>query len=371
MDSEQEGLIETIYQATYQPDYWLEAMASLTALTGSKSAALLIHDKELNQVNGFFPYGVSKPVAALYRKVGAQIDPGFKRMRNVPIGVARSIVDLAVPDREIDLYEKLMLRPAGIHAVLGINLINNEKVHAGIGIHRSREQGSFDESACALVESVAPHFTRSITIYREFAKINARKHAFHAGLERLSIGTVLFDHLARPVYMNPRARYLFENHPATTLRADLPIVNDKAMAQRMQNALIGAIEGDFDELTLGLFHHESCSPLVVRIVSVREGGDAPLGLPGLARCVMYVTDPELSASVPSVALQQIYALTAAESEVAVGLANGYSVDEIAKMHNVQEGTVRAQIRSIFQKIGVRRQSDLVRIILSIPAIFPG
>lgn len=368
MVAKQEELIDTIYQASYQPERWPQAMASLTTLTGSKSAALFIQDKELKQVNGFFAYGVSKTIAALYRKMGAQIDPGFKRMQAVPVGTAHTIIDLAEPDREISSYENLLLRPAGVHSVLGVNLINNEQVHAGIGIHRSREQGSFDQSACALVELAAPHFTRAITIYREFARVNARKHAFHAGLERLSIGTLLFDHLARPVYINPRARYLFENHPAVQLRGDLPVIVDSAMAQQVHNAVIEAIEGGIDEQTIGLFHSDSTSPLVVRIVSVKEWEDAPVGIPGLARCVMYVTDPELSPAVSPRVLQQIYGLTAAESEVAVGLANGHSVDEIATLHDVQVSTVRVQIRSIFQKMNVSRQSELVSIILSLPAI---
>lgn len=366
LTSGREELVETIYQATYQPDLWPQAMAKLTSLARSKSAGLFIQDKELRQTSGFFVHGVSKAVAAVYRRLGAQIDPGFKRMRDVPVGVARSIVDLAAPDEEIGVYEKVMMRPAGIHAILGVKLIDNEQVHAGIGIHRSREQGSFEQTTCSLVESVAPHFIRAITIYREFAKVNARQHAFHAGLERLAIGTVLFDHLARPIYMNPRARFLFENHPSVMLRGDLPIIINKALAQRVQESVIGAIEGDVGAATFGLFHPESVSPLVVRIVSVKGLGQVPLGFPGLARCVMYVTDPELSPSVSPGTLQQIYDLTTAESKVAVGLANGYSVEEICTMHNVREGTVRVQIRSIYQKVGVHRQSDLVRLILSIP-----
>jgi DNA-binding CsgD family transcriptional regulator len=39
------------------------------------------------------------------------------------------------------------------------------------------------------------------------------------------------------------------------------------------------------------------------------------------------------------------------------------VGEIARTHGVQACTVRTQVRSIFEKTGVNRQSDLVRLAL--------
>jgi DNA-binding CsgD family transcriptional regulator len=46
------------------------------------------------------------------------------------------------------------------------------------------------------------------------------------------------------------------------------------------------------------------------------------------------------------------------------LTLGETVYEIAIEHKVRASTVRAQVRSIFEKTGVNRQSDLVRLALS-------
>ncbi|GAM96972.1 hypothetical protein U91I_00593 [alpha proteobacterium U9-1i] len=53
-------------------------------------------------------------------------------------------------------------------------------------------------------------------------------------------------------------------------------------------------------------------------------------------------------------------MTAAEASVATAIADGFTVDEIAKQRKASVATVRSQLQTVFSKAGVRRQSDLVR-----------
>ncbi len=59
-------------------------------------------------------------------------------------------------------------------------------------------------------------------------------------------------------------------------------------------------------------------------------------------------------------LTQFYDLTAAEQKLAIGIAGGESLTEIAKQNKVSIHTVRTQLKMVFSKVGVKRQSDLVR-----------
>ncbi len=59
-----------------------------------------------------------------------------------------------------------------------------------------------------------------------------------------------------------------------------------------------------------------------------------------------------------------YGLTDAEARVMAELTAGATVSEIARGHGVQACTVRTQVRSIFEKTGVNRQSELVRLALT-------
>jgi DNA-binding CsgD family transcriptional regulator len=58
-------------------------------------------------------------------------------------------------------------------------------------------------------------------------------------------------------------------------------------------------------------------------------------------------------------LSGIYSLTAAEARLAVRLASGASLTEVAETLGVTQNTVRSQLRAIFQKTATSRQSELV------------
>jgi DNA-binding CsgD family transcriptional regulator/uncharacterized protein YhfF len=58
-------------------------------------------------------------------------------------------------------------------------------------------------------------------------------------------------------------------------------------------------------------------------------------------------------------LSGIYSLTAAEARLAVRLASGASLTEVAETLGVTRNTVRSQLRAIFQKTSTSRQSELV------------
>jgi DNA-binding CsgD family transcriptional regulator len=63
-------------------------------------------------------------------------------------------------------------------------------------------------------------------------------------------------------------------------------------------------------------------------------------------------------------LRERYALTAQETRVAILIADGATVKEIAAALDVTVFTVRAHLRAIFVKAGVGRQAALVRVVLN-------
>jgi DNA-binding CsgD family transcriptional regulator len=80
--------------------------------------------------------------------------------------------------------------------------------------------------------------------------------------------------------------------------------------------------------------------------------------------VLFLRDPEIKTQPPSKVIQQLFHFTPAETTLAIELANGLSLDEAAELLNIRRNTARAHLRSIFSKTGVRRQTELVRLILN-------
>jgi DNA-binding CsgD family transcriptional regulator len=72
-----------------------------------------------------------------------------------------------------------------------------------------------------------------------------------------------------------------------------------------------------------------------------------------------------SASIPS--LRNIYSLSQAEAEVALGSAAGLDVVELAQARQVSINTLRAQIASIKSKMGLSRMTEIAVVVCRIEA----
>jgi DNA-binding CsgD family transcriptional regulator len=70
-------------------------------------------------------------------------------------------------------------------------------------------------------------------------------------------------------------------------------------------------------------------------------------------------------------LRELFGLTPSEAVVAIGIANGMTVDELAGSQGKSIMTVRNQLKSVFAKTGLRRQSDLIRTVNALlpPAVY--
>lgn len=59
----------------------------------------------------------------------------------------------------------------------------------------------------------------------------------------------------------------------------------------------------------------------------------------------------------------LYGLTPAQCRVALLLSDGHAPRKIASMVGVTDNTVHSQIKSIFSKTGVKRQGELIRLLV--------
>lgn len=67
-------------------------------------------------------------------------------------------------------------------------------------------------------------------------------------------------------------------------------------------------------------------------------------------------------------LSELYGLSPAESRLALAVAFGKRLNDLAGEFGVQITTLRTQLSSILKKCEVERQSDLVRLISNIPVV---
>ena len=82
--------------------------------------------------------------------------------------------------------------------------------------------------------------------------------------------------------------------------------------------------------------------------------------------LLTITDPATRPQSRNRLLSALFGLTASEIRVAMMLVAGFETRKIASRVGVSYDTVRFQLKSIYEKMGVARQSQLVRLISRLP-----
>ena len=82
------------------------------------------------------------------------------------------------------------------------------------------------------------------------------------------------------------------------------------------------------------------------------------------RVIVIVSDPDDTSVPDASALELLFDLTPTLARLAVAIAGGKTVKEYAEDHEVSEGTARGQLKELVARVGVRRQAELVGVLLS-------
>ncbi|MBT8133696.1 MAG: helix-turn-helix transcriptional regulator [Gammaproteobacteria bacterium] len=371
-------VIGDIYEASYQPTFWPNALESIARFTHSSSAALMYQDNELDSAGDAYTYNISAEISAKHKAYGA--DPNFQIMSNsVPLGKAAAIDHIIRDRKELEsLYGvefNQLLAEADMYYLGGALLFMDDVHVAAIGLQRKKSMGGWTAPQIEKLDVLIPHLQRAINIQKEFTRLYISEKAFHKGLDKLITGMVLFDKALKPIYINPVARSILDYHPAISMTNDMICTNSKQQTMKIHDALLMAVSPEQSlrdsvqpNFSIGLKHPDYQSPLPVLISHTQGILDGFVSDGHHAHAVMCFSDPEKTLPIVAEELAGVYRLTPAEAQVAVSIAHGISPSDIASCNEVAVSTVRSQLKAVFSKVGVKSQSELTKVILSGPFV---
>jgi DNA-binding CsgD family transcriptional regulator len=108
-------------------------------------------------------------------------------------------------------------------------------------------------------------------------------------------------------------------------------------------------------------------PLLIRILRLGESVRPSLNRASL---LLVAFDPEIRQAPPADMLMRIFALTPAEAEVAIRIACGKRVAEIAADRSVKVETVRTHSKMVFAKTRTHSQAELAALLSRLAFLVP-
>jgi DNA-binding CsgD family transcriptional regulator len=368
-------LIPEIYQATVNADHWDYVLEKLTLLTESKSTCLYYQDKELGIANTVAQFGCPIDSILDYKRHFSELDTLFDKTSNgnEAEGVqyqmySRDSDDFI--DIESDFY-KNWLKPQGVYHLGRVQFFDNNQHKASIAILRDKHADVWHEGDMRVINEIIPHLRRALDIHSEFSRLRVQQDALEKGLDRLVIGLILYDINGRAVYINPTARAIIKSHPALVLNNDELIIKAAKDNKNLRQTILDTARIDPDDswkqsVAIGVNHPDVEAPLPLLVTPMHAHLlTTDLDYEG-AKVAVFLSDPNLEQPISVNNLVSVYKLTPSEAQVAISLANGHSIDDIATTSHHSAHTIRSQLKSTFKKTGVCRQSELIKLLLTGP-----
>ena len=225
----------------------------------------------------------------------------------------------------------------------------------------------------ARVEMLArllPHIRQYVRVRLALVNAMALGSTMAGLLEHTRCGVVQLDPRGRIVALNARALELLRKGKGLTtarghLRALIP--TEDAKLQRIIAGAVGRVEGPGASASMVVTRGGDLPPRLVLHVSPVGEGRPELRASRVAAIVL-VVEPESRITADPELVAGALGLTAAESRVAIMLAEGCTIRDIAAATGRSTGTVRWHLRQIFDKNRISRQVELVQLVRSLSAI---
>jgi DNA-binding CsgD family transcriptional regulator len=187
-------------------------------------------------------------------------------------------------------------------------------------------------------------------------------HNVLASLDRLGVTAFIVNANGTVHQQNDCARNLLAGDEAVSVANSRLRFSDPSLNTTLESALRKATQ---PARRSSLFPVRAGKNEVyeVNVSPLQPAGDSER-VPVLPLALVVIARPRPDAERIARRVRRVYSLTEAEARVVAGLTLGETVKQIATAHGVRVSTVRAQVRSIFEKTGVHRQTELVRLALS-------
>ena len=365
-----ERLLALLYDATLDDGRWPAASALIDDTCGITNNSLVVGEGPKDDVRIVFagPYAWRpRPddVEREYLEVYHPIDERAPRARQLPDSRLAHIRTLYTPEelKTSPTYNELMLR---VHQQDSLNVrvdgLDGTDIVWGLGDPLGKD--GWGSSRIAMVGALLPHIRQFVRVRQALVTAGARATTLTALLEEPGIGVIHLDRRGKILEANNRARGILRrgdglSDPDGALRAGAAadqVRLDGLVAGALPRA--GAAGG-----SMRLGRASGLRPFVVHVKPVRA--PQPDYAARHVAALVLIVDPGRPRFVDPNLLAGALGLTPGEAQIAAGLAVGQSVGEMAEATGCTNDAIRWHLKQIYQKQGVSRQVDLVRLVLSV------
>ena len=362
------SLIERIYDAATDRALWPVALHSIGGAFRSHATSLIFRDMTTRE--GRWLSTLDPDAEAEY--FGTWRDRNIltdrkQDWRPFVVDTDRNFISRADLWRS-EFYTGFM-RPRDIETIMWTLLRREAAVQPSLTIARPASAGDFDAAEVDLVRRLTPHMQHAIALSQRLRDTKIGTGDAADALDLLGHAILILDETGAPLHLNRAAERMMRSGDGISLpHGRLQAATPAATAQ-LTGAIANAAGRGTGMAIAGVAQLERPSgrrPLIVLAMPMR--GETGWLTPSRRLVLLCITDPAATSGLPLDRAAALYRLTRAETSVARELVGDRDVAEIAQRLHTSVNTVRTHLARLMAKTETRRQSELVRLLSSLPLL---
>ena len=367
-----ERIMASLYDAMLDDTHWPDTSALIDEACGITGNALLVGEGPPDDIRAL-PVGLyyrgqrREDLEREYLEIYHPLDERVPRFRQLPDSLLVHVRDLYTAEelKTSPTYNEISLR-SHYQDGLNVRLDGPGASHIAWGLGDPVASDGWGSSQIAMVRRLMPHIRQFIRVRQALVRAKASDTTVTALLDNPRIGIVHLDRRGRILEVNDRARGILRRGDRLSDNDGLLCACDPDDQLRLERLVADALPTS-DAVALSgstlLGRSAGLPPLVVHINPVAVP-QPDYGAQPVAALVLIV-EPGRHHRIDPAVVARTLRLTPAESQVAVRLAEGKNVRDIARAMGLTEGAIYWHLKQIYQRLPISRQVDLVRWVLSI------
>ena len=223
----------------------------------------------------------------------------------------------------------------------------------------------WNTSQIDMIQRLLPHVRQFVRVRQALAGADALNSSLTALLDDAMVGVIYLGRRGVILETNTRAREILRRADGLQDRDGVLRGSAAADDARLGRLLADALPGHGRQPVSGSMTVERSLLLPRLVVHVNPIPAGPMDFGARSAVVLVLlVDPGARTAIDADLVAATFRLTRAESQVAAALAEGNTVREIAAATFRAESSVRWLVKQIHAKLGISRQADLVRLVLS-------
>ncbi|MBA1146900.1 helix-turn-helix transcriptional regulator [Ectothiorhodospiraceae bacterium WFHF3C12] len=362
-------IVGMLYEASADAAHWPEVLCCIAHTFGAKSAVLrTVRTGPHRDVHATYHYNMHDPLQQDYEGGLVQEDPYLEVLDRVPTGrmvTNDNMIDLEAL-RHTEFYRSYMC-PLDNHFIVGGILERHEDEACSlIGLHRHSNAARFDNQVLAALQTLAPHLRRALWLQRTMQRSAQRAAAAEAALDGIGVACFLLDDTGRLTHTNGVGEALIRDDTRFRLSGGRLLAAAPQCGGGHEPLIELLSRPDMHPLTsnqpLLLRSPDNHGPHLVAISAPAQGAVSG----SRADTAVYVGNLDETGVLDASLLRELYGLTPAEANLAIGLGRGSELAQIADDWAVSRETLRTHLKRVLAKTGTSRQVELIRLICGKP-----